>query len=347
MDEFEHQGVHLDTCSQCRGVWFDFDELSVLQHDGRKVDHAVLSQLPGQPYPIACPGCKDKLTTIEFPRGSGSHLETCSNCHGVWLDWSALRRLKGGNRRSLRRLRGRVDRHYHETFEREVESRQGGDPSMGVFTDWLLGIDPEIYSPTRRTPYMTWTLILVLVFVFFFQFTTGQQYLYDTYALTPNDLLAGKEWWTVFTSMFLHANALHLLGNLYFLWLAGDNVEDRLGPWKFLGLYLASGLAGTVFHLLLGGSPALPCLGASGAISGLLGAYALFFPRRKIAWRVYYFMWYNFLLRIPAWLYFGFWFALQFAMVAMEIPGVGFWAHIGGFVLGLGWAAKVKYWPTI
>jgi membrane associated rhomboid family serine protease len=146
---------------------------------------------------------------------------------------------------------------------------------------------------------------------------------------------------TVFTSMFLHGGWAHLLGNMLALYIFGDNVEDRLGSGRYLFFYLASGIAAAMAHIVLNSASTIPTIGASGAISGVLAAYFLFFPSARVITLILIFIlpWF---VEIPAILYLGFWFLSQlfsglFSVVsgAQAYGGVAWWAHVGGFIAGL------------
>jgi membrane associated rhomboid family serine protease len=138
--------------------------------------------------------------------------------------------------------------------------------------------------------------------------------------------------------MFLHGGLFHLLGNLLFLWVFAPNVEDVLGRWRFLGFYLASGIAAAAAQTLLSlaqGDPLMPMVGASGAIAGVMGAYVVFFPRARVLTAVPIFVFIRFIY-LPAAFFIGLWFVLQmlYAFVGGSGSGVAFFAHIGGFVFG-------------
>jgi membrane associated rhomboid family serine protease len=158
---------------------------------------------------------------------------------------------------------------------------------------------------------------------------------------TPSDVL---DWpgllLTLFTSQFLHAGALHLGANMLYLWIFADNVEDRLGHGRFLGLYLGSGAAAAATQLLMTPNSSLPMVGASGAIAGVLGAYLLLFPASRIVTLVPLgFFWET--VELPAFIFLGLWFLLQWLNGLMtigqvtDVGGVAFWAHIGGFIGGM------------
>jgi membrane associated rhomboid family serine protease len=152
----------------------------------------------------------------------------------------------------------------------------------------------------------------------------------------------GLGWPALFTSMFLHGSWMHIIGNLWFLWIFGNNVEDSMGHGRFLVFYLLTGLVAAGSHVAASPDSTLPMVGASGAISGIMGAYLVLYPRA----RVYTLFIIIIIIRIfplPAWFFLLYWFLLQLASSYVQLPGSGggvaFWAHIGGFVTG---AAVVK-----
>ena len=148
----------------------------------------------------------------------------------------------------------------------------------------------------------------------------------------------GFTWLTLLTSIFLHGGWMHLIGNLWFLWIFGNNIEDSMGHLRFLAFYLLAGLVATASHIASSPGSALPVVGASGAISAIMGAYLVLYPRT----RVYTLFIIIFIIRVfplPAWFFLGYWFFLQVASSTMQGGagggGVAFWAHIGGFLAGL------------
>jgi membrane associated rhomboid family serine protease len=141
-----------------------------------------------------------------------------------------------------------------------------------------------------------------------------------------------------FTSMFLHSGWLHLIGNMWFLWIFGDNVEDALGHFRYLIFYLTCGIFAGVTHTIFNWGSHIPAIGASGAIAGVRGAYIVFFPRARVLTLIPLIIFF-FTVRIPAWVILGYWFLLQFvtgvgSLGVNTAGGVAVWAHVGGFVLG-------------
>ena len=209
-------------------------------------------------------------------------------------------------------------------------------------------------NPTRTFPLVNVLLIVVNIVVFFYERTlparAGNAFLLAN-ATIPTRIpqyLAGhvgfhSAFYPLFTSMFLHGGLLHLLGNMLFLYVFGDNVEDEFGHLGFLLFYISCGIGSGLIHVLFNLHSSVPAIGASGAISGVMGAYALLFPRARVLM-----LFFIFLIPVPAVLVLGYWFVLQFLEgvsglgAATATGGVAWWAHIGGFVMGFLIAAIVK-----
>jgi membrane associated rhomboid family serine protease len=148
----------------------------------------------------------------------------------------------------------------------------------------------------------------------------------------------GRQVWNLFTSMFLHGSWMHVLGNMWFLWIFGNNVEDSMGRIRFIVFYLLCGLAAALGQIITNPASVIPMVGASGAISGVMGAYLILYPKV----RVFALVPLGFFLTsvaLPAWVMLGYWFLIQFvgglAAFGSEVGGVAFWAHVGGFVAGV------------
>ncbi|HSM25268.1 MAG TPA: rhomboid family intramembrane serine protease, partial [Anaerolineaceae bacterium] len=191
-------------------------------------------------------------------------------------------------------------------------------------------------SARRIVPVVTYALLAINILFFFVQLSGGDDFI-RKWAFVPSRFLANPlgDSITLFTSMFMHGGWLHLGSNMLYLWIFGDNVEDRFGHIKFLIFYLLSGLAATFAQLAFSVGSDIPNLGASGAIAGVLGAYILLFPKGNV--RVLQF---RRVMQVPALIVIGFWFALQlFSGIGSlssigETGGVAYMAHIGGFVAG-------------
>jgi membrane associated rhomboid family serine protease len=206
-------------------------------------------------------------------------------------------------------------------------------------------------TPRRSFPVVTLLLIAVNVWVFVHQLSLSQTALemfVRTYGLVPAKIslaIAGRHYTLgqaflpLLTCMFLHGGFLHIIGNMLFLWIFGVNVEDRLGSFPYLLFYMLCGIGSGVAQILFSWGSRVPSIGASGAISGVLGAYLVFFPASQILTLVPLFLiWFT--ARIPAWVFIGLWFLIQFlsgvtSLGVASAGGVAWWAHVGGFLLGV------------
>jgi membrane associated rhomboid family serine protease len=226
-------------------------------------------------------------------------------------------------------------------------------------------------NPTLRTPVMTLGLLAALAYVWWRYQGAGGAPFGDDFLLVqsvcnlgmvPGELTGGAavgvgvpiaegidcvvdrepiNVWTPLTSMFLHGSWAHLLGNGLFLWIFGNNVEDSMGRLRFLLFYLLCGLAAAALHVVLDPASPIPTVGASGAISGVMGAYLLLYPRVRVNMTFFPFIFFRF--GVPAWLMLGYWFGMQLLGGLPQLmrmrpevsSGVAFWAHVGGFVAGL------------
>ncbi len=178
------------------------------------------------------------------------------------------------------------------------------------------------------TPYFSYSFIVLNVLIFLWQIS--HPYLHIEHALVPMEILQGEDTYTLISSMFMHGSWMHLLGNMLFLWVFADNIEATVGNFNFLAFYLLGGLAATGAHILFNTGSAVPSLGASGAIAAVLGAYLVMFPKSRIKTFIFYFI-----VGIPAFVFLGIWFFMQFSGLMGAESGVAWWAHIGGFVFGL------------
>jgi membrane associated rhomboid family serine protease len=210
-------------------------------------------------------------------------------------------------------------------------------------------------TPTYSTPFINYLLIGLNTLIFLFELSLNPQvrqaFVYQ-FGVEPVRVLTALGLAQVhvpqasavplLTSMFLHASWLHLIGNMWVLWIFGDNIEDHLGHFPYLVFYLVSGLAASLLHILLNPNSTIPSVGASGAIAGVMGAYFLLFPSARVLTLVPLIIFFTFIW-LPAWIVLGYWFVLQFlsgaatsiAYSSKTSGGIAFWAHVGGFVAGL------------
>jgi membrane associated rhomboid family serine protease len=193
--------------------------------------------------------------------------------------------------------------------------------------------------PSRTFPAVNIALIGLNGIVFLFELSIPDanfQSFLRIFGMVPGDL-----WWpTVLTSMFIHGGWLHFLGNMLYLWIFGDNVEDRLGHFRYLVFYLFCGTVAAAAHIYMNPGSMLPTLGASGAIAGVMGAYFVLYPQSRILALIPLVIFFR-VMEVPAVVFLGIWFALQFlssvATAGVESSGIAFWAHVAGFLAGVGW----------
>lgn len=197
------------------------------------------------------------------------------------------------------------------------------------------------HNPSGSTPYVTYALIAINIAVFlgywlFIRTEWALEEFYYDWGLVPLFVTEGHDWHGLLTSMFLHGGWMHLLGNMLFLWIFGDNLEDEMGHFPFLAFYLAAGLGAAGLQILADPYSQIPMIGASGAIAGVMGGYLLLFPRAKVDVFFIFIVFFR-IIPVPAWLTLGFWFAIQIvsgSLTPTTEGGVAHWAHVGGFAAG-------------
>jgi membrane associated rhomboid family serine protease len=215
-------------------------------------------------------------------------------------------------------------------------------------------------TPRFSTPYVSYFLIAFNLLIFFFEWSltpASLDLLVRQFGFIPARLTAalggsaritfGEALLPVLTSMFLHGSWMHVIGNMWFLWIFGDNIEDYLGHFKYLVFYILAGIAAAFLQYILSPVSRVPNVGASGAIAGVLGGYFILYPRaRVLTWFPIMFM-----FHLPAWVMLGYWFVYQFlsgaataitAAADVNRGGIAFWAHVGGFVAGM---VMIKMFP--
>jgi membrane associated rhomboid family serine protease len=198
------------------------------------------------------------------------------------------------------------------------------------------------HNPSEKTPWVTWALIVLNVAIFLsyqplFQSERALMAFYLEWGLVPAKISAGGDWLGFLTSQFLHGGWMHLLGNMLFLWIFGDNMEEEFGHVPYLGFYLASGVGAGLWQVLAEPASFVPMVGASGAIAGVMGGYLLLFPRARVD-VLLIIVFFIRIVPVPAWAMLGLWFGFQIFggfTAQAGVGGVAYWAHAGGFLVGL------------
>ena len=319
LQEIEAHGSLVHVCVRCGGLWFEAGDLSraIRSHDPTAIPPEPLASSVGEKLTVSsdqCRTCEEQLGVYNLSTANALRIEVCQNCSGVWLPSGNLDRALAGHQLS----------HAQQAIDSDRTRAHW-------FLQFLTGLPTEFNITPRKTPVVTYGLILVNALI---HFAAPFAYLLGTIsafflALDPEEI--GKLHWvaSLFTSQFLHVTTIHLLGNMYFLWILGDNIEDVLGGAAYLTFYLAAGVAAGIFCSVTV-DPAASLAGASGAISGLLALYAVLFRRSKLTFMLVF---WQFKLAAP--FYVGIWVAFNLAGWALEVPGIGWEAHIGGFAFGL------------
>ncbi len=281
---------------------------------------------------------------VDVPGDRPIEVDSCGTCRGLWLDGGEAARLTG-SRGALSRRTAAVP-----TAPRADDAGPLNEPPPGqekTSVGWYLfqlftSVPVEVYNPRRRPALACLALLVACVVVFVFEvgaIVSGDASFTSRWGAVPATMARGEHLASIVTYMFLHGGVLHLVGNAWFLWTFGDNVEDRIGRLRFLALFTGCGVAGFALHALLTSSPQVPLVGASGAIAGLMGAYLALFPRAQLYQVVLFIR-----FKVPVRFYVGGWAALNvlLGMASLGPHGadgdVAWWCHVGGFVSGLGWA---------
>jgi membrane associated rhomboid family serine protease len=315
------------------GMWFDARELS--RAAGLKFDDSVTGAAlsAGRRTQHRCPCCAVYLYEREVEKGSGIFIDQCPHCAGLFTDHEEFSRIKA----------------YYSALGAPAlapaPSPEGGPepaPVSDVDADsfwvklfqYLTGLPVELGVPQTLFPPVVTALIAANVVMLVLGYIYGLDDWIHLLGVVPLDAIWGRRLYTVLTAMFVHAGVFHLIGNMYFLYVTGDNLEELFGHWKFLAFYLLCGLVACAADAVGRMGSHMPAVGASGAVSGLMGAYMVLFPHVRFQMRWFYYFWKQVSWELPAWAYFGFWVALQVLYASLGLPGVAWWAHIGGFACG-------------
>lgn len=345
-------------CGRCRGLHLlAQDQSSTL---GRELGALATAPLSPVPYEarLECPAaCALMESRVLQHEAHAVTFDRCPVCKGLWFDGGELQLIRQIVSATQRRDRtSRASRKELDAIERakrqlSLDAAQvaGGDDDSGTKSSagwWLFSFLTQLplegHNPVYRFPIWTWlimgvcTLLFVLTIVFGEAFVAPLLFRPSDLAQQPSGLMR------MLSTSFLHGGLLHLVGNLYFLKIFGDNVEDRLGRLWFPVLYLGADLVGSTIYVFTAADPSIPVVGASGAISGLLGAYLVFFPDARISVAPQLLTLFR-QLHLRAVFYLPFWLVLQFLYASLGGGGVAWWAHIGGFVGGFALAGLARW----
>ena len=263
-----YRGSEIDICPRCGGLWCESEDWSpeIPQPDPEPslaladmTDAPTTGLVAMGPSALNCPSCHHRLTTVAVDAVPVAEIDQCDHCGGVWFD--------------------HAEREQFEALQQWAVEKQriNAETTWGNWWFQLLSQMPvEFNIRPRRFPLITAALIALNVLIFLYQMGTSEEE-WIGFAARADRILAGRALWTLFTSMFLHGSWLHLIGNMYMLYILGDNVEDVLGRGRYLAFYLACGFVAVVAFVVLYPNSSVPLLGASGAIAGVMAAYFLLF----------------------------------------------------------------------
>ena len=319
--------VTIDTCPVCFGAWFDRGELDALGEGS--VDALLRAEGEARADPPAgarpCPRGHGAMALLRCPALISTPLDRCPSCGGLWLDGEERRRLAAASTRE------------GQGTKKERLARRGVIWAAQLLTH----LPVEVENPARGTPWLVCALLIAYV-GFFLASVEGLVYYRDWAVIAGKVVRETSSVHTIFTHQFLHGSWLHLLGNAYFLYLFGDNIEHLFGRPRFAALLLGAGAFGGLAHTVLTKATATPMVGASGAIAGVMAAYLWSFPHAKLFQTVPFLL---IQVKIPAWVYLVIWVGLQVVMGFFTREYEMAWfSHLGGFLFGLAVTPFVLRW---
>jgi membrane associated rhomboid family serine protease len=322
MSKHDFHQQEVDKCQQCHGIWLELGELnSALSIADNDNDDVQLEQSLGKklgPSERHCHQCDQGLTRFHLMQGFEVEVDVCPSCYGVWLD--------------------------NEELEKVTQSPAIGQALLELNKPiqkrtWLFQIlsqmPVEYNLKSKTTPWVTYSIILFNV-LFFGSYMLGlvpASSAFDYFSLHSYKVSEGQQLWTLLTHMYMHGGVMHLIGNMYFLYIIGDNLEDTLGHTKFFAYYTLCGFAAAIFQIIPDPSSSIPMVGASGAIAGLFGMYLLWFRHASLTLMIIVYQ-----KKVSPMIFFAIWLLFNFVGIysaEQGDAGVAYWAHIGGFIAGI------------
>ncbi len=326
LDVFEFHGEEVDCCHHCGGLWFENGELNSALSTADNDDDAVraeenLGKHLGKTQ-IHCIHCDIPLERYHLMEEFQLEVEVCHKCSGVFIEGHEREKVVSSPR--VRQLVG------------ELNGKVG-------FKTWIFQflsqMPVEFNLKPKITPWVTYTLIAlnVLIFLMYGMSNKNTLWVYEHLSIQAAQVMELSEPWTLLTHMFLHGGWMHLIGNMYFLYVVGDNLEDAMGRRNYLLSYLACGLVAAFAQIAADPASMIFNVGASGAIAGLFGMYLMWFRHASLT-----FMFLIYQKKLSPQMFFALWLLFNFVGLLFGGQGVAYWAHIGGFVAGLaiGWKMK-------
>lgn len=344
-----------DICSQCRGMWFDHGEFSEFLK--KLSEHSAIAsrtpplfeqRAPTAPNPVEpllhCPRCHHNLAVTNYAVDSNIFINRCSQCLGLWAEFEEAKKIAKYlklNPVAIEIVRQRATK--SELIELLDDLCYAANALKAPRAIRLVLPLQSLVRPIRF-PAITLGIIVLCIasFVLSHLYILDWESLIKTLGIIPAQIAHAQMLFTLISATFLHGNLMHLIGNMWFLWVFGETVEGTTSRIGYLTAYLLFGVAAGLAYAWMNSSSTTPAIGASGAISGVLGAYLVLYPSGRI--KTFFF---NRIARLPAFLYLGFWIFFQclYAFVDFLAGGssrIGWVAHIGGFVAGGLWGYVKK-----
>ncbi|SEG32004.1 rhomboid family intramembrane serine protease [Marinobacterium lutimaris] len=321
--ETTYQGQEIDVCPRCAGLWFEageFDAILDLEKDSsielKRRDAHAKTDLP-------CPDCGSAMHRHHLMQGYRIEIECCPHGHGSWIERAELAEAKAA-----------------KALNTPLETLNAGINWRTWLFQFVTQMPVEYNITPHNRPWVTWSLLLLNTLIFAaMMFVPQIEEAMFYWAMIPNDISHGSHLGTLISSQFLHGSWLHLLSNMYFLWLTGDNLEDALGHVRFLLIYLLCGTFAALAQAMTDPSSTIPVIGASGAIAGLFGLYLFWFRKASLTLMIFVFQ-----KKVAPWVFFLIWLGLNLIGMISGDQGVAYMAHIGGLVAGLTLGALLHQW---
>lgn len=319
MREYEFHGEQVDTCEACGGLWFDNGELNkALSKADNGDDKVRVEETLGAHLGQAkrqCGHCEVSLERYHLMDGYQIEVDVCHSCSGIWIDRDESDKV----------VKSPLVKNLLAELDEKISTK------TWIF-QFLSQMPVEFNLKPKKPPVVTYLLLAlnILVFVGYGFDLDMTDNVFARFALRADDVMHGSHVWTLFSHMFLHGDLIHLAGNMYFLYVVGDNLEDALGRGRFFVLYLVCGFAAAATQIAADPGSNIYMVGASGAIAGLFGMYLMWFRHASLT-----FMFIIYQKKLSPMAFFSIWLVFNIIGLIMAGEGVAYWAHIGGFVAGL------------
>lgn len=310
------KGQVVDHCFRCGGTFLEKGTECKILGESSSPEYwrgtEISERQPRQE--VYCPRDHKRLTTYSVGfEENRVEVDLCLKCEGLWLDPKEGKKL--------------FDVVLHAGQKKEATFNEKPGFKSYLFQAFS-GMPVEAWNPVHHRPVATMCLMALLVLIFIAQMS--MPFINEHFILYPHKFFSGEQLWTLLSAGFLHSGVGHLLGNLYFLYIFGDNVEDHLGKRRFIVMYLLAVVFASLAYLIAKWGSEVGVVGASGAIAALMGAYIMIFPRIKLYFTIFFFP-----VRLGVTWYLSFWLIFNVVMMFVGGGGVAWSAHVGGFVFGL------------